>query len=81
MVRFRCLTSDTKPGILGGLKRALGYHMVANDQHSKTCRNRVWRSEIEASADDDRATSILRLRQEKREICRCPTATHLLDDE
>ncbi|KAH6614659.1 hypothetical protein B0J18DRAFT_439869 [Chaetomium sp. MPI-SDFR-AT-0129] len=45
------------------------------------CRNRVWRSEIEASGDDTWGINNLRLRQEKRQICHCLTAPYLLADE
>ncbi|KAI0553686.1 hypothetical protein F4679DRAFT_530152 [Xylaria curta] len=47
----------------------------------KTCRQRVWRSEVEAKLDgDNNAASNLRQRQENRDRCRCPRSSRP-DDE
>ncbi|KAI0971524.1 hypothetical protein F4678DRAFT_87341 [Xylaria arbuscula] len=48
----------------------------------KTCRQRVWRSEIEATLDDNTsAASKLRQRQENRDRCRCPRSSRPDDED
>ena len=48
---------------------------------SKSCKKRVWRSEVEASLNGhDRAAQNLQARQENRDRCRCPMITRSHDE-
>ncbi|CAI6071074.1 unnamed protein product [Clonostachys chloroleuca] len=55
---------------------SLVFSRLAAEVACQTCRQRVWRSEIESSLDDNnRASSSLRKRQQQRERCRCPMSS------
>lgn len=71
------------PGVIfcSTIPRDIHISMILMRSSSKSCRKRVWRSEIEITVDDnDKGANVLRKRQAKRDRCRCPLNTRP-DDE
>ncbi|KAK6542678.1 hypothetical protein TWF694_006622 [Orbilia ellipsospora] len=60
----------------------LVFSRLTSEVACKNCRQRVWRSEIEAKLEsEDRAAANLEARQQNRDRCRCPRSARPEDED